>query len=496
LDFDLKHFVALVALPLFLAPDMAAWPQDSIPQATLALKDCRIRAGEGFPGIKARCGTFERPENPADPASKMLELFVAVVPALNLEPAADPLVPIAGGPGQASSEFYAGTANAFEAVRRNRDIVLIDQRGTGQSAPMKCESDEDIIEGRLSREDTIAQTETCLAALPHDPRYFTTSVAVEDLEALRAALGYEQFNLYGVSYGTRVAQHFLRRYPTSTRSVVLDGVVPPQIALGPAIATEAQNVLDTIFDRCAESEKCNERFPTIREDFARLRQGLDDSPVTVTMANPVTGQPDEVRFGNDELAGALRVLSYHPSTVALIPLLIDEAVNGNYVPLAAQFLMIAGNMADSLSVGMHNAVFCTEDAPYFAGEEVTRDALEATYIGPVQLDALEAICSAWPAGIIDDEFKVAVTTNIPVLLLSGEADPITPPSYADLAAVDFENAIHLTGRNQGHGQAPRGCVANIIGDFVETASIEGLDADCMERLHAMPFFLDFSGPAP
>ncbi len=492
----MKHFIVLPALLLVLAPVLTALPQDEVSPATLALEDCRIRAGEGFPGIKARCGILERPENPADPGSEILELFVAVVPALNLEPDPDPLVPIAGGPGQASTAFYAGTANAFEAVRRNRDIVLIDQRGTGQSAPMNCEADEDIIEGLFSREDTIEQTEACLDALPHDPRYFTTSVAVEDLEALRIALGYEQFNLYGISYGTRVAQHFLRRYPTSTRTVVLDGVVAPQIALGPAIAIEAQNILDSVFDRCAESEQCDDRFPTIRQDFSRLQEQLTESPVTITMADPITGQSEEVHFSSDEMAGALRLLSYHPSSVALMPLLIDEAVNGNYAPLAAQFMMIADNLADALSVGMHNAVVCTEDAPYFVGEEVTRDALEATYIGPVQLDALDAICSVWPSGVIDDEFKVAVATDIPVLLLSGEADPITPPAYADLAAVDFDNAIHLTGRKQGHGQAPRGCVADIIGEFVESASIDGLDAACMERLHAMPFVLDFSGPSP
>jgi len=492
----LKHFFVLTALSLVLIPELTARSQDSSALATLPLEDCRIRAGEGFPGIKARCGTLERPENPADPGSATLSLFVAVVPALNLEPDPDPLVPIAGGPGQASTSFYAGTANAFEAVRRNRDIVLLDQRGTGQSAPMKCETDQDIIEGRFSREETIAQTQTCLDGLPHDPRYFTTSVAVEDLEALRIALGYEQFNLYGISYGTRVAQHFLRRFPESTRSVVLDGVVAPQIALGPAIATEAQNVLNAIFDRCAESEACQERFPNIREAFLQLQQELTETPVTVLMPNPVTGQPEEVHFSNDEMAGALRLLSYHPSTVALMPLLIDEAVKGNYAPLAAQFMMIAENMADTLNVGMHNAVVCTEDAPYFAGEDIAREALEATYIGPIQLDALDAICSVWPQGVIDDEFKVAVATDIPVLLLSGEADPITPPSYADLAAVDFGNALHLTGRKQGHGQAPRGCVADVIGNFVAAASVEDLDAGCMERLHAMPFFLDFSGPSP
>jgi pimeloyl-ACP methyl ester carboxylesterase len=426
----------------------------------------------------------------------MLELFVAVVPALNLEPEPDPLVPIAGGPGQASTEFYAATASAFGAVRRNRDIVLIDQRGTGQSAPMKCPVDEDIIEGRFSREETIAQTEVCLAALPHDPRFFTTSVAVEDLEALRIALGYEQFNLYGISYGTRVAQHFLRRYPDSTRTVVLDGVVAPQIALGPAIATEAQSVLDLIFDRCAESEPCNDRFPNIRTEFAELKTRIADEPAVVILANPVSGQPDEIRFSEIEMAGALRLLSYHPTSVALMPLLIDEAVKGNYAPLAAQFMMIAENMADALNIGMHNAVVCTEDAPYFAGEDITRDTLDATYIGPVQLDALDAICSVWPAGIMDDEFKVAVASDVPVLLLSGEADPITPPAYADMAAVDLGNALLLIGKKQGHGQAPRGCVADIIAEFIDTASVEGLEAECMERLHAMPFFLDFSGPAP
>jgi pimeloyl-ACP methyl ester carboxylesterase len=479
---------ATLANPLFAQENQLA--------PSLALEDCRIRAGEGFPGIKARCGTLRRPENPSDPGSPMLELFVAVVPALNLEPNPDPLVPIAGGPGQASTEFYASTANAFEAVRRNRDIVLIDQRGTGRSAPMKCEADEEIIEGRVDREQTIAQTRACLNSLQHDPRYFTTSVAVRDLEALRIALGYSQFNLYGISYGTRVAQHYLRRYPGSTRSVVLDGVVPPQIALGPGIATKAQDTLDLIFGRCAETTECAARFPTIREDFADLKARLSEEPVVVALANPLSGRPEEIRFGSAEMAGALRLLSYHPTSVALLPLLIDEAVHENYAPLAAQFMMIAESMSDALSIGMHNAVVCTEDAPYFASEEVSREALDATYIGPVNLDALEAICSEWPKGIMDDEFKVPVSSDVPVLLLSGDADPITPPAYGDMAAVDLGNAMHLTGRNQGHGQAPRGCVAHIIGDFVESASVEDLDTSCMGRLHAMPFFLDFSGPSP
>ena len=492
-DSPVRTIALLTAVLIACGPATA---RDDVALAKLELEDCRIRAGEGFPGIKARCGTFERLENPDDPDATPIKLRVAVVAALSLEPEPDAFVPIAGGPGQSTIEFYASVAGAFEEVRRTRDILLLDQRGTGQSARMDCDADDDLIEGSFSREQTIAVTDACLEQLPYDPRYFTTSVAVEDLEALRQALGYSQLNLYGVSYGSRVAQHFVRRFPESTRSVIIDGVVPPQIALGPGIAIDAQNVLDAIFDRCRESEPCRARFPTIRDDFQKLRQRLAADAVTVSLPSPLKGAPEEIRFGTDELAGALRLLSYHPSSVALMPLMIDEAVNGNFQPLAAQFLMIAEDVQDSLSIGMHNAVVCTEDAPYFDGEDVGRNDLELTYIGPVQLDALAAICSVWPAGVLDDDFKKPLATDLPVLLLSGEADPVTPPAYADLAAVDLENALHLIGRNQGHGQAPRGCVPKIIGRFVETASVDELDAGCMDKLHAMPFFLDFSGPSP
>ena len=489
----MKKLATLTAV--LLAGTTALGQQEGL-APTLPLEDCRIRAGEGFPGIKARCGNFTRPEDPSDPASPLLELRVAVIPALSLEPEADPLVPIAGGPGQSTIEFYAAYRTAFEEVRRSRDIVLLDQRGTGNSAKMHCEVDEEIIEGAFSREQTIEVTRTCLDSLPHDPRFFTTSVAVTDLEALREALGYSQFNLYGISYGSRVAQHFVRRYPDSTRTVIIDGVAAPQIALGPGIAIESQNALDAIFDRCAEDEACQERFPDIRNEFSLLRASLAEVPVIIRMADPVSGTSDDVEFSDQEMAGAIRLLAYHQRSVALLPLLIDEAINGNFQPLAAQFMMIAENMSEALSIGMHNSVICTEDAPWFADENVARDELEATYIGPVQLEALEAICSVWPEGILDEEFKTPLATDIPVLLLSGEADPITPPEYADLAAVDMSNALLLTGKKQGHGQAALGCMPGIIGDFVSNASIEGLETECLERLFAMPFFLDFSGPSP
>jgi pimeloyl-ACP methyl ester carboxylesterase len=467
--------------------------------AEVLLSDCRISAGPGYPGIPARCGVLERPENPSDPNSPLLALSVAVVPALSLDPEPDPFVPIAGGPGQSTIEFYSLLPHAFEQIRRTREIVLLDQRGTGESARLECDIGEELVEGQLSAEETIAATRNCLEALPHDPRFFTTSVAVEDLEAQRIALSYVQFNIDGASYGTRVAQHFARRFPASVRSLILDGVVPPQLSLGAGIAIEAQRALDNIFLRCAENPECGERFPETADSFRELEKQLASRAASVQLAHPVTGMHESLSFGDAEFAAAIRLMSYSPNTVALMPFLINEAARGNYAPLAAQFLMIADRMSDALAIGMHNAIVCTEDAPFYRDNDLDRTTLESTYIGPMQIDALKAICSVWPAGVLDPEFKTPLATNKPVLLLSGDADPVTPPAFGDLAAVDLTNATHLTGRHQGHGQAPTGCMPKVMARFVDTVSvaIEELDPDgCLARRFAMPFFLDFSGPKP
>lgn len=467
--------------------------------AALELNDCRINAGPAYPSLKARCGRLSRPLNPADPAGQQIELNVVVVPALSLEPATDPIVPIAGGPGQGTVDFYAGSFSAFEMLRRERDILLVDQRGTGQSAPMNCSvADEDPILPPNTRERAIDAARACLDELPYDPRYFTTSVAVTDLEAVREALGYSSLNIYGVSYGSRVAQHFARRYPASTRTVVLDGVVPATLALGPDIPLQAQQAVERIFSRCAEDAACGNAFPDVAKSFERLRAELDDAPVSLAIPHPKSNIIEVFDFGAEEFAGAVRLLAYHPSTIALLPFLVDSAARGQLEPLAMQFLTVRDSLDDMLAMGMHNAVMCTEDAPFFDQEPVTDEALAATYIGPVMLESLEAMCSVWPAGVLDEDFKSALNSDLPVLLLSGDADPITPPAYATQAAELLTNKHEITGVNQGHGLAPRGCTPQIMADFVDAASIAGLDDkdDCLEAVFAMPFFLGFGGPAP
>ena len=462
----------------------------------LELEECRISAGEAFPGIKALCGTFDRLLNPEDPESPTISLRVAVVPALNLQPHADPLVPLAGGPGQSAVQFYSGYAAAFERVRSNRDILLVDQRGTGESARMDCPIDEDLVEQEFNAELTIKYTQECLDALPYDPRYFTTSVAVQDLEAVREALGYPTLNLYGSSYGTRVAQHYARRYPDSTRTIILDGVVPPQLSLGPDIAIQSQKAIDNIFARCAADPACDEAFPGVATSFVNLKNTLSGKAVSVTVAHPVTGRVESVRFGQPELAAAVRLLAYSPSSIAMLPLLVSEAANGNYAPLVAQYQMTLMRMSETLAIGMHNAVLCTEDAPFFNPEAFDLTTLEGSFMGAVQLRAIEAICSVWPAGPIDDDFKQPLSTDIPTLLLSGTADPSTPPDYAGMAARHLKKAWLLNGKHQGHGQVAVGCMPRIVEQFIDDATFNISDAECLRSSFVMPFFLDFSGPTP
>ena len=225
--------------------------------AEIALAPCEVTAVGGRQEVDAQCGTLAVPVDPGDPSGETIDLFIAVVDALAEQGPPDPLMVIAGGPGQAATTFYATAEAAFARVVRKRDIILVDQRGTGRSAPLTCEGGEDglLLEaGDIDR--MIALSRDCLDGLVHDPRFFTTSTTVRDLERVREALGYAELNLYGISYGTRVAQHYLRRYPESTRRVILDGVLPPAVALGTDVALTSQAALDALFDRCETNPGC------------------------------------------------------------------------------------------------------------------------------------------------------------------------------------------------------------------------------------------------
>lgn len=470
---------------------------DNAQAAGMALTDCRLEHPEHVLSIAARCGELDVREDPSQPASRRIRLKVAVVPALNLRGPADPLFVLTGGPGQAASEFYVAAAGAFLRVHRERDIVLVDQRGTGGSNALDCEFPEDDELADMTPEQMRAHAETCLASLTADPRLYTTSVAVRDLDAVRAALGYERVNLYGVSYGTRVAQHYLRRFPQRVRTMVLDGVVPPDLALVADGALQAQRALDLIFERCRTEAACGKAFPDPAADFATLRAALERGPAAVTMADPVTGVLHTETIRPVHLQTAARFLSYSPDRAALLPLLLHEgAVRHNLAPLAAQADMLTTHYADAVSYGMHNAVVCTEDAPLLRPATIDRGALARTYLGTLQLDGLIEICKIWPRGFIDDDFHAPLESAVPTLLLSGTADPVTPPSYAERVRSGLKQSLHVALEGQGHGQLGTGCVPRLLADFLERGATRDLDVGCTRAITPAPFFVSFSGPPP
>ncbi|HEY1492480.1 MAG TPA: alpha/beta fold hydrolase, partial [Steroidobacteraceae bacterium] len=398
-------------------------PQNVRAAAVLALSPCELTHPLRLTVVPAECGVLTVAEHPGDPASRRLGLHVARVPAVSRRKLADPLFVIAGGPGQAASAFYATVAGAFARINRDRDIVLLDQRGTGGSNLLDCPGDEETLY-RLSDAQVAQQTRACLSALGAraDVAYYTTSIAVQDLEQVRRALGYARIDIYAVSYGTRVAQHYIRRYPQAVRAVILDGVLPPELAVGPAVALDAENALRAILARCQNDAACHAQFAEPREDYLAVRAALTKGPVRVRLPDPLHGAARELAFGSDQLAMVLRLASYSADYSALLPLLLHTARAGaDYSQLAAQFLLIQRSYED-VATGMHNSVVCAEDVPFYDTHAIDRAQLAATFMGASQIDGLRIVCGVWPRGPVDADFHAPLKSTVPALLLSGSDD--------------------------------------------------------------------------
>jgi len=342
------------------------------------------------------------------------------------------------------------------------------------------------------------ETKRCLDTLSQraDLAYYTTSVAVKDLDAVRAALGYEQINLYGGSYGTRVAEHYLRRYPERTRAVILDGIVAPEQVLGPDTAIDAERALQNVFVRCSLNAACKERFGDPKATYRAVRTAVEAKPVIVDLADPTSGKPTKLEFGPMHLAVVLRLSTYNSDQAALLPLALDLAKAGNFAPIAGQFLMTVRTLGDVMAYGMHNAVVCTEDVPFYKPADIDRPRLASTFMGTSQVDALESLCKDWPRGPIDSDLHAPLKSSAPVLLLSGGNDPVTPAANGERTKVGLPNSLHLVLPDLGHGQIGAPCMDRVMADFLRLGAVKGLDTSCTKLAQPMPFFITLAGPTP
>ncbi len=477
-----------------------AWPVQAsavpIHPPTLLLHDCRMEHPLRMSSVAARCATFEVAENPAEPTGASIALHVAVIPALNRRAAAAPLFLLAGGPGQAASDLYVSHAGAFARINRNHDIVVVDQRGTGRSSPLSCSSPDDWLGTAQDPAQLREATLACLAKFGDRVRYYTTSVAVADLDQVRVALGYGAIDLYGSSYGTRVAQLFMRRHSGATHAVILDGVTYPEQVIGPDTPSDGERALNLIMARCDLAPDCKAAYPALREELGALRRRFGKEQQPLTVSDPSSGAPLAITFNRSMMNAALRFLSYNAAEASLLPTLIHQASIGNLAPLASQTLMMGHQIADQIASGMQNSVICSEDEPLFAASSMDRVRIAQTYQGSDQLDALAVICRLWPRGPVDADLHSPLRSGVPTLLLSGEADPVTPPADAARAARGLAQHRSLVLRGEGHGQLATGCIPSLMARFLDDVRPQALDATCLEQHRAADFFVGLSGPSP
>ena len=481
----------LAGLLAAFAPGMV--PAQDPASAKLQLEPCELRVPGTAITAPAECGRLDVPENPEDPNGRKVSLNIARMPASGRSALPDPLVFFAGGPGQAATEAWLLVAGALRKVNEERDIILVDQRGTGGSNPLKCPQVEiqDMLGGDW--DELERHTRSCLEGIEGDPRFYTTTIAMQDYDLVREALGYKQVNLFGGSYGTRAAQVYLRLFPERVRTVVLDSVMPQDEVMGLDHARNLDRSVFRVLEACEADADCSAEFPGTPGKLRALVERLETEAVPTAFEHPLTGETLEFEFDRDALAGSLRFLMYSPESQALLPLLISEASeSGDFSRLASQMLIATAGLEEGIAIGLQNSVMCAEDYPRFPRD----DSAAGLLMGNSLVEATRVQCEVWPRGPVPAGFHEPVRSDTPTLLLSGELDPVTPPQYGEHTAQYFSNSLHLVGRGQGHILTNRGCVGDIVSEFIIEGSVADLELECLEKLDPTPFFVSLTGPKP
>lgn len=477
-----------VAAVLTGPPTAAAAAAASPPAASLS--PCRLAGLEH----DALCATVRRPLDPAAPAGPQIDVHFAVLPALARQKKPDPVFMFAGGPGQSAIGLAGSISRVLARLGNRRDIVLVDQRGTGRSAPLECPPQPTALplaEATIDR--LVARLQACraaLQALPHgDLRHYTTTAAVADVEAVRLALGAERINLVGGSYGTRAALEYQRQFPQAVRRMVLDGVAPPDMVLPAAFSLDSQAALDRVFAACEAEPACSARQPALR---SRWQQLLATLPRRATVAHPFSGRPESVELTRELLLMLVRAPLYTPALGAALPAAIAAATEGRFEPLAALGSSFAARREMQLAEGMHFAVICSEDAPRLAAATSAPESRGADF-GDVYTRLYARACADWPRGAVPEAFYRVGPTSVATLVLSGGADPATPPRHGErVVAALGAQARHVVVDEAGHGLMSLPCLRDVLFRFIDAeddAAALAVDTGCAARLPRPPAFV-------
>ena len=444
---------------------------------------------------KALCARISVAEA-KDQTSRSIKLNVVVLPATTRTKQPDPVVLLAGGPGQAAVSIGPMWAARFENLRKHRDFLLIDQRGTGDSNSLACEEtlapifDEAELDGDVERvlSRQITALKDCLVTLDADPRFYTTIEAASDLEAVRAQLGYPQLNLFGVSYGTRIALVFNALYPDSVRSLLLDAVAPVNMLIPVNVGLDADLAFQRIAAECTQTPSCQAAYPDLPAQLKQAEQRLREAP-SQWMTNPLTGEQKSVTLDHRMINRLLRGALYSRSLRQVIPLAISEAAKGRWQVLTgiADVLSPQSN-ANDLSLGMMASVLCSEDMSR------VKTQTDGVYFENALQELLIDVCPIWPHTPVAADYFTPKSSAVPALLMSGTEDPITPPVYAERALAYLPNGHHLEVIGGAHGVSQLGCLPSLIEGFLKDLSLTTDEAECVQAIGGQPFFSSYAGP--
>ena len=443
-----------------------------------SLQPCRLK------GVvhEALCGSVQRPLDPARPDGTRIQVHFAVLPALAHNKLADPVFFIAGGPGQSAIELAGPLAAQFARLSNRRDLVFVDQRGTGRSAPLRCEQDAEVMRPLAESVDESAQLKRLAdcrerpKTLPHgDLRHYGTTVAMADLDAVRAQLGAARINLVGASYGTRAALEYMRLFPSAVRRAVLDGVAPADMVLPASFSTDNQAALDGLLKWCADDADCRARHPALTQQWLAL---LDSLPREVTLTHPYTGREERVRLTREAVLGMVRTPLYLPALAAGLPQAIAEAASGRFTPLAGLASALSGPGRPEVYSGMHFSVVCTEDLPRLP----LAPEPDSAQFGRAFARVYQQVCADWPRGKVDAAFYTTPTAPAATWLLSGGDDPATPPRHGERTARALgAKARHTVVPHGGHGVMALACLRDAVQRFIDAPNDDEalkVNADC------------------
>ena len=430
--------------------------QTLVPPAQVVLVPCSV------PGVSGSvvCGTLEVPENRAQPGRK-IPLNIVVLKATGPVRKPDPILPLQGGPGQAATPLAGFYARALAPLREDRDIVLVDVRGTGRSNPLPCDFTTAAAMGSGDLLPSAVVTECRKAAERHaDPKQYTTAEITRDLEDVRRAMKVERWNTYGTSYGTRLGQEYLRRYPAAIRTATLKGVAAPSLAIPLPYARDWQGVLERTL------------APATRDQLAAVLSALRQKPLTVMHDGM------QVAISAGLLAEALRNQMYNPASIPAAIRIIESASKGDFAPAAQTIVRLRRAWSNDLAIGMFLSVTCSEDIPRIPSSGLDRH-VGGTLLGDFRVRQQTEACRQWPSALPPRDNGKPVVSDVPVLLVSGDIDPVTPPSYGEEVLRGLRNGRHIVLKNHGHAMGPEApCIVAIMKQFIDGASVAGLDVSC------------------